>query len=50
MRARGGNIRGEDREMGSCRRIARERLEPAYIWDREGGGTKKLAGVVDNVE
>ena len=46
----GGKIRDEDREMGSCRRIARERSESVYSWDREGDGTKELDGFRDKAE
>ena len=39
-----------DRVMDSCRRIARDTLESAYIWDREGGGNTEIGGDKNSVE
>ena len=47
---RGGETRDAEPVMGSCRRIARETLESAYSWYRDGDGTKELKGIRDNVE
>ena len=43
----GEEIRDLDMVMDSCRHIAREISESAYIWDSEGDGKRELAGVRD---
>ena len=49
-RTRRDEVRDVEPVMGSCGRIARERLESAYSWDTDGYEKTERGGIGDKVE